>query len=83
MVAWCPPVAEKAEYEQKRSVLVENVFFWAPLSQVTCFKSFFSKRGNYVVQMSDPDITLGVEEIPGDKLELGGEASDLRVKGVF
>ena len=32
---------------------------------------------------ADPDITLGVEEIPGDELELGGEASDLRVKGVL
>ena len=32
---------------------------------------------------ADHEIALGVEEIPGDKLKLGGEASDLRVKGVF
>ena len=32
---------------------------------------------------ADPEIALGVEEIPGDELELGGEASDLRVKGVL
>ena len=57
MVAWYPPVAEMAEFEQKRSVLVENVFFWAPQSQVTCFKSF--KRGDYVVQMCGPRYNVG------------------------
>ena len=41
------------------------------------------REGMMLYRCADPDITLGVEEIPGDKLKLGGEASDLRVKGVF
>ena len=32
MVAWYPPLTEKAKYEIKKVVLVKNSSFWAPLT---------------------------------------------------
>ena len=58
-------------------------FSGCPCPRSHVLKVFFLREGIMLYRCADPEIALGVEEIPGDKLKLGGEASDLRVKGVF